>query len=122
MNRLKAGAFGCGLFAGAISTWMQPYNQLEIMGVDFRIIMAIAAVVLSFLYKIITRAGTVATGLYVSYGILAALLLRIFFDVIRDPTQHNLWPLEVAIFAVIAFPSALIGAYLAELLKWSSGK
>ena len=111
-----------GLLAGALSTWFQPYNQLEVMGVDYRIIMAIAALVLAFFYKLLFRSGTVNTGLFIGYGIITALFIRIIIDVIKDPTDHNLWPIEVAIFVVIAFPSAFVGAYLGELVHWSRKK
>ncbi|GAB2769064.1 hypothetical protein [Salinimicrobium soli] len=118
MSRGKVGAFFFGLFAGGISTWFQPYNEIEIFGIDYRIVMAMAALILAFLYKLWFDAGTVNTGLFLSYGIITALFLRIIADVIVDPTDHNLWPLEIAIFVVIAFPSALIGAYLGELVQW----
>jgi hypothetical protein len=122
MNRRKGGAFLFGLLAGAVSTWFQPYNQLEIFGVDYRIIMAVAALILAFLYKVLFEANTVNTGLFLGYGIITALFIRIIVDVLNDPTDHNLWPLEVAIFILIAFPSALVGAYLGELVRVSKRK
>jgi len=81
--------------------------------------MAVAALVFSFLFRLFSRAGTTTTALFIAYGILSALILRILLDVIRDPTDHNLWPLEIAIFVVIAFPATFIGAYLAELIHWT---
>lgn len=122
MKRLKFGALLLGLLAGALSTWFQPYNQLEIQGVDYRIIMALTALVLSFFYKWWTTASTFNTGLYLGFGILLALALRITVDVTLRSVDHDLWSLEMAIFTVIAFPSAFIGAYLAELLQWSKSR
>lgn len=122
MKRIKFGAILLGLLAGAISTWFQPYNQLEIQGVDYRVIMSLTALVLSFFYKLWTTASTFTTGLYLAFGILLALVLRIIVDVIFRSVDHDLWPLEIAIFGVIAFPSSFIGAYLAELLQWSKSR
>lgn len=122
MKRFKFGALLLGLLAGALSTWFQPYNQLEIQGVDYRIIMAVTALILSFFYRWWTTASTFTTGLYLGFGIVIALALRIAVDVIFGSVEHDLWSLEIAIFSVIAFPSAFIGAYLAELLEWSKSR
>lgn len=122
MKPKKTYALLIGLVAGAIATWFQPYNQLEIFGVDYRIIMAVAALVFAFLYRLFSGAKTYTAGVYIGFGIIAALVLRIVVDLFADSTDHNLWPLELAIFAVIAFPSALIGAYLAETFFWAKRK
>ena len=108
--------------AGAIATWFQPYNQLEIFGVDYRLIMAVAALIFAFLYTLFSGARTYTAGVFIGLGIIAALVLRIVVDWFADSTDHNLWPLELAIFTVIAFPSALIGAYLAETIFWAKRK
>ena len=122
MKPNKIYALLIGLLAGAIATWFQPYNQLEIMGVDYRIIMSVAALVFAFLFKLISGAKTYTAGVYIGFGIIFALILRIIVDWFSNFTDHNLWPFEIAIFAVIAFPSALIGAYLAELIYWVKRK
>lgn len=122
MKRVKFGALLLGLMAGALSTWFQPYNQLEIEGIDYRAIMAVTALVLSFCYRMWTTASTFTTGLYLAVGILLALVLRISADVFFWSIEHDLWPMEIAIFTVIALPSAFIGAYLAELLQWSKSR
>ncbi len=119
MKTLKSGAFVLGLMAGAFSTWFTPYNELEIQGLDYRIIMAVSALFLSFGYRRLTATNTFNTGLFLGAGIIFALVLRIIFDITFQTMAHDLWPLEIAIFVVIAFPSAFIGAYLAELLQWS---
>lgn len=122
MKKVKFGALILGLMAGALSTWFQPYNQLEIYGVDYRILMALASLVLSFSYRRWTTAGTFTTGLFLALGIILALVLRISVDVLFRSVAHELWSLEIAIFTVIAFPSAFIGAYLAELSQWSKSR
>lgn len=117
MRTNKFTAFVLGVLAGAISTWFQPYNELEIFGVDYRIIMSVAALLFAFLFRYFSEAKTYTTGIYIGAGILSALILRIIVDLLSDSTDHNLWPIEVAIFVLIAFPSAFIGAYLAELFR-----
>lgn len=117
MRTNKFSAFVLGVLAGAISTWFQPYNELDIFGVDYRIVMSVAALLFAFFFSYFSKTKTYTTGLYIGTGILSALLLRIIADIISDSIDHDLWPIEVAIFVLIAFPSAFIGAYLAELLR-----
>lgn len=120
---VKSGAFLAGLLVGILTTWLQPYNELDVFGVDFRIITAIAAVIISFIYRLWTGAGTRSTGIYIGTGIVSAFILRIVYDSFIASSAHNLWTLEIILFVVIAFPAALIGAYLGELTRWSgSGK
>lgn len=119
---VKAGAFILGLIAGGAATWFQPYNEILVWGMDYRLLMAIATFILAFLYRFFSSAGTTTTGLYLGTGVIAALVLRIIIDVVGDYTSHNLWPMELALFALVAFPSAFIGAYLAELMAWSKAK
>lgn len=42
-------------------------------------------------------------------GLLIAVFIRVMIEGIADPTSHNLWPFELIMYAVVAFPSALIG-------------
>jgi hypothetical protein len=119
MNKLKWMALSLGVTGGALFTWIRSYSQLEVEGIDYRVIVAISTLILSFFYRFWTLAGTFTTGFYLSLGILLALLLRIGADIYLKSIEHDLWPLEIAIFSVIAFPAAFIGAYLAELLQYS---
>ncbi|HEU4458706.1 MAG TPA: hypothetical protein VFR90_06245 [Methylibium sp.] len=59
------------------------------------------------------RCGTAVLRTVLVIGSVPAVvvLLRVIFDVARNPTTHNLWPLEVAI----------AGAVLGQLLRGSFG-
>ena len=46
---------------------------------------------------------------------VGAVVARIFVDVIRDSTSHNLWPFEIIIASIISFPLALIGVFAGSL-------
>lgn len=113
----KTGAFILGLLIGVGSTWLQPYSDIELWGWDYRMVMAVAALVLSFLYGLYTNARTFTSGLFIGFGIVLALIARILLDSLTARASHELWALEISIFVVIAFPSTLIGAYLAELIR-----
>lgn len=122
MKPEKIYALLIGLVAGAIATWFQPYNELEIFGVDYRIIMAAAALIFAFLFKLFSGAKTYTVGVYIAFGIITALVLRIITDTLSGTANLDLWPFEIAIFAIISFPSALTGAYLAEIIYGTEEK
>jgi uncharacterized integral membrane protein len=109
-------AFFTGLAAGGLATWFQPNQQLEIFGIDYRTIMALAALLFAFGYKYFTDARTSTTGLFVGLGVTIALLLRILINFLTGSTMYAPWRFEIAVYVLIAFPSALIGAYAAELI------
>lgn len=47
---------------------------------------------------------------------VGAVVARIFVDVIRDGTSHNLWPFEIIIASIVSFPLALIGVLAGSLV------
>lgn len=63
--------------------------------------------------------GVLTAALAAGAGVPAAVICKVAWDVVRDPTSHNLWPFEVAIAlavgAVPAIPGALAGWGLSRL-------
>jgi hypothetical protein len=55
------------------------------------------------------------TGAGVGAGILVPMIATIVVDYQRDPTSHNLLPLELAIGLALGMPPALLGALLGGL-------
>jgi hypothetical protein len=48
----------------------------------------------------------------------AAVLARVMVEVVRDPTSHNLWPLEAIIASALGFGCALAGAMAGSVVVW----
>ncbi|HEX5830649.1 MAG TPA: hypothetical protein VFY16_06695, partial [Gemmatimonadaceae bacterium] len=45
-----------------------------------------------------------------------AVLARVVMDGVRDPTAHNLWPLEIVIAGLVGLGCALAGALVGSAL------
>lgn len=108
-----------GLIAGGLATWFQPYQEIFVWGMDYRVVMVITTLIFSFLFKLILKPDTVKAALFIGSGAVTGLILRIIYDVFRDITAHFEWPMEVTLFALVAYASAFVGTYLGELLNWT---
>ena len=66
--------------------------------------------------EIIYRKNFYIPGLLVTAGFFVAVLLRIFYDLIFiDPTSHNLFPLELVMWSIMAFIPAVAGTFLGNM-------
>lgn len=63
-----------------------------------------------------------AVWLLIASTVPAAVLARVVVDTARDPTSHNLWPLEILIALAVGIACSLIGAALGSLLLMRSSK
>jgi hypothetical protein len=45
-----------------------------------------------------------------------AVLCKLVWDVVADPTSHNLWPFELAIAVAVGAAAALVGALVGWVL------
>jgi hypothetical protein len=62
-------------------------------------------------------------SLWVGGALLPAVVFaRVMFDVMQDPTSHNLWPFEIAIAIGVGLPAAVVGAALGWLLLRATGR
>jgi len=52
----------------------------------------------------------------------AAVMARVLLETSRDPTSHNLWPLEILIALAVGLVCALLGTALGSLLLMRSSK
>jgi hypothetical protein len=52
----------------------------------------------------------------------AAVMARVVVETSRDPTSHNLWPLEILIALAVGLVCALMGTALGSLLLMRSSK
>ena len=101
------------ILAVGIPYWRIPYSQVSLpgslYGVGLVVVILVAAVLRTSGHSF-KRAFTTA-----GMAMPAAVVARVVFDGVRDPTSHNLWPFEVVIAAVVGFAAALAGALIGVL-------
>jgi hypothetical protein len=66
---------------------------------------------------IIYRKNFFVAGFITTAGFFIAVLLRIVYDlIVIDPASHNLFPIELVIWSIMAFIPAVAGAFLAIMI------
>src|SRR5690606_10986090 len=114
-KRILALAFAAGFLAVGIPFWPIPYSHVglpnDIWGWGL-----VALVVLAFLCRVAADTGFWRAALVVGSSVPAAVFARVVVEGIRDPSSHNLWPLELILSAGPGFLAAGAGALAGGLL------
>lgn len=72
---------------------------------------------------IIYRKNLFIAGFIATAGFIVAVLLRIVYDLtFIDPTSHNLFPVELVMWSIMAFIPAVAGAFLGNMILRLIGK
>jgi hypothetical protein len=93
--------------------WFVPYRHLEsTMAIAFVLVGIVAAVLVARGARRLGPVVRTAAG-----AAAAAAVLRVVVDVARDPTSHNLWPLELAYVAIGSAFAGLVGGAIGVLVR-----
>jgi hypothetical protein len=109
---------GALLFAG-LAWWPAPYNHWSLNLTSARIgLMLLGLLAMAAgLSKLTFWEGF----LWVGAGLPVAALLRVAVEVAKDPTSHNLWPLELVMVGIgsvaVVFPALGVGRLVRLLLR-----
>jgi hypothetical protein len=110
---------GCLGYVG-LPYWTIPYQKVSLPGTFFGLPM-FAVALSAFLLGWFRNAEFWKIVLVLGSAMPAAVLLRVMIETHRDPTSHNLWPLEMVIAAGVGMIGALagtaLGAVAAPLLQ-----
>lgn len=113
-----ASGFAAGLFLTGIPYWRLPYNANFFADPFLLLGFAGLAVVAALLAaSSAARFGAVFWVTLAAFPV--AVMIRVIVDTARDPTDHNLWPFELIIAAVVSLfavvPGLLVGALVRRL-------
>jgi hypothetical protein len=108
------GAFTLCFLIGGWFCWRGSYE--EYLAADTPWITLLFLAVAAFALPLVGNAGIILSGIVVGAALPAVIVVRVALDVMHNPTDHNLWPFEVAIACVfgmgIALPAATIGGLI----------
>jgi hypothetical protein len=111
------GAFGYCFAVGGWIWWRDSYQEYLHAGFHWETLPLIAGVAFSLSWLL--DVGIIPSALVPGSALPAIILARVVVDCVHDPTNHNLWPLEVGaafIFGMMtAFPAATIGRLLRHI-------
>jgi hypothetical protein len=119
MRHIKSGwlplSVAASFVAVGIPYWSIPYGKLNlpdaVLGPGL-VVVTISALLLR-LYGVASFWR--ATGM-VGASVVMVVMARVLVDGMRDPTSHNLWPLEVIIALIIGFACSASGAVTGSLI------
>ena len=111
-----------GIIAGGFSYWFNPYNEMRFLGIHIYKLMSSGAFLGSLIMTLILNEKPWKIALLITAGIIIGIMCRIVFDGINDSSTHNLFPFEIIIALFITVPSAFIGSYLSQLIKYVKSK
>lgn len=123
-NRIWLGAaFLIGMLAVGIPYWQIPYSNVSlpnaVMGPGLLIV-----VVAAVLVRAVGRCRFAPTLLSTGAAVPAAVMARVVFDAMLDPTSHNLWPFELIIAGFVGLTAAsggaLVGSIPGVVSRWSA--
>jgi hypothetical protein len=120
MARVFLGCLGLEFLVSGIPWWLAPYNRFS-FSTPTGILGTLAFLGIAAWASGWTRLGLSKATLAAGAAVPCAVMARVIVDTLRDPTSHNLWPLEVVMMAVLGFGAAFAGALAGRLLRRGLG-
>jgi len=101
--------------AVGIPYWLISYSEVNLLSAlltPFLILVVLSALLVRMYTNLSFWRITSVIGL----SVVAAIIIRVLFEVAQDSTSHNLWPFEVMIALIVGFTSAAVGTLLGSLI------
>jgi len=114
-------AFFAGFLAVGLPYWQIPYAKLSLPDtlIGFGLFVVIAAAALS---RLKGKTSLFLTIVVVGMAVPSAVFARVIVEAIKDPTSHNLWPIEVGIALFVGLGASSVGVLLGSLPLLFSGR
>lgn len=111
---------GSGFIAGLLLTgipfWRLPYNANFFGDLGFQL----GLVALGLLTAVLAASGTAKLA-QLFWAMLAAfpaaVMIRVIVETSQDPTDHNLWPFELVMAAVVSLAAVIPGLLIGWLAR-----
>jgi len=108
-----------GFFSVGFPYWQVTYAKVSLpdtlYGAGLLVVAVLAAAARAF-----GKARLVTVILVVGAAVPAAVLTRVVVETAKDPTSHNLWPLELIIAAMVGIACSSAGALVGSFPSFFS--
>ena len=94
--------------------WTTPYDDLDISSLTLVVFLLAALPVIAL--RAMGVAPFLLSAAVSPAALAAAVMVRVAVDVARDPTSHNLWPIEIVIAVVVGGFWGIVAAGVGELV------
>jgi hypothetical protein len=108
-------AFLASFLAVGIPYWHLPYGKVSLPNAVWGFPLVVVAC-LAALARILSAARFWRTTFIVGASVPAAVMARVIYDGIVDPTSHNLWPFELVLAAGPGLMAGLLGSLVGGML------
>jgi hypothetical protein len=101
--------------------WQLPYDQVSLPNSLY----GPGLVAVGLIAMMLRAFGTgrfLTIWLLIAATVPTAVMARVMLETSRDPTSHNLWPLELLIALVVGLVCSLMGTAIGSLLLMRSSK
>lgn len=106
-----------GLTCSILAFGFIPYGGTRLAGIHIYWILAGTVLAAAVWASFRIRLPAVRIVLWLCAGVVTGLFGRILFDMIQDPTTHNLLPFELVAASIIAGMAAGTGLFLAGVVR-----
>lgn len=104
-----------GLLACGLPLWPLSYREVSIGANPAPSLWLLLGGAAGVLAGVLIRPGLLRPIAAVTLGFMLAVMGRVEVETSRDPTSHNLWPIEVVMAGGIGLAAATIGVGAARL-------
>jgi len=113
--------FAAGFLAAGLPYWTIPYSKVSLPSTLLQNCLLPIALV-AVLLPLVSGVGIWRSATAVGLAAPGAVFARMVVETSRDPTSHNLWPIEVMIAMVVGMAIAWPGAAAGELFRRFAGR
>ena len=107
-----------GIGIGAISYWRIPYEELNVLELNLWLIVGGGSLIGALCSTLLFKLKPLKIGLLLTLGVVLSVIFRIIYDLtVKDPSSHNLAPLEIIFSVLQSLPFAFAGSYIAGTLQ-----
>jgi hypothetical protein len=106
-----------GFIAGGLPFWPVPYYSIDLSKPEFLGQWIVAGIIAGGIPAALSNLSMHRSAALLGAGFGMAVLARVLFETIQDPTTHNLWPFEVAISVAVGLLAGIAGTLLVYLVR-----